>query len=60
MNKDMAQGKAKQVKGKMDEEMGKATGNKSREMKGNTEQVTGKLREEYGKVKRSIKKVTKT
>jgi len=51
MNKDMSKGQAKQVKGKMDEEIGKVTGNKSKEIKGKTEQVAGKIQKGYGKAK---------
>ncbi len=56
MNKDIAEGKVKQVKGKMKEEIGKATGDESMEIEGQTEHLTGHIQEEYGKIKQSVKK----
>jgi uncharacterized protein YjbJ (UPF0337 family) len=38
----------KQVKGKVKEEAGKLTGNKTREIKGKGEQSAGKVQEQYG------------
>ncbi len=58
MNKDIAKGKLKQVKGIVKEEVGKVTGDNSTEIQGKTEQVAGKIQVEYGKVKRSIKEAT--
>ena len=37
MNKDIAKGKLKQVKGKVKEESGKLTGNESQEIRGKAE-----------------------
>jgi uncharacterized protein YjbJ (UPF0337 family) len=46
----------KKVKGKVKEEVGKATGDKSMEIRGKTGQMAGKGQEQYGKAKRNIKK----
>ena len=56
MNKDIDEGEAKQVKGKVREEAGKAADDTSMEMDGAAEQVLGKIQEEWGKAKRDIKK----
>ncbi len=52
MNQDEVKGKGKQITGKVREEIGKATGDKSEQVKGKIEQVGGKVQEEIGKAKR--------
>jgi uncharacterized protein YjbJ (UPF0337 family) len=56
MADNITKGKRNQLKGKVREEFGKLTGNKSQESRGKREQVAGKVQEQYGKVKRNIKK----
>jgi uncharacterized protein YjbJ (UPF0337 family) len=56
MKKEVEKGKAKQVEGKILEDVGKATGNKSDQVKGKLGQIAGKLEENYGKAKSNIKK----
>ena len=56
MKKEVEKGKAKQVEGKILEDVGKATGNKSDQVKGKLGQIVGKLEENYGKAKSNIKK----
>jgi uncharacterized protein YjbJ (UPF0337 family) len=53
---NITKGKWNQIKGKVREESGKLTGNKSQEIRGKGEQAAGKVREQYGKAKRNIKK----
>ena len=56
MKKEVEKGKAKQVEGKILEDVGKATGNMSDQVKGKLGQIAGKLEENYGKAKSNIKK----
>jgi uncharacterized protein YjbJ (UPF0337 family) len=56
MADDIKKGKLHQVKGKVKEETGKLTGNKTHEIKGKVENAAGKVQEQYGKTKRDIKK----
>jgi uncharacterized protein YjbJ (UPF0337 family) len=49
MNKNEAEGKGKQIKGKVREEVGKLTDNKKEQIKGKVEQAQGKAREAVGK-----------
>ena len=52
MNDDEINGKIEKTKGKVREEIGKITGDKSEQIKGKVEQVKGKVQEEIGKAKR--------
>jgi uncharacterized protein YjbJ (UPF0337 family) len=56
MNKDQVKGVAQKVKGKLNEAVGKATGNKSREIKGDLQQVAGGIRQSFGNAKARIRK----
>ena len=56
MKKEVEKGKAKQVEGKIMEDVGKATGNKSDQVKGKLGQIIGKLEESYGKARSNMKK----
>jgi len=56
MDKDEVKGKGKQIKGRVREEVGKLTDNKTEQIKGKIEQVEGKVQEEIGKIKRKAKK----
>ena len=56
MKKEVEKGKEKQVEGKIMEDVGKATGNKSDQVNGKLGQIVGKLEETYGKARSNIKK----
>jgi len=56
MDRDNIAGKGKQIKGKVREGMGKATGNKKQVLIGKADQATGKVQEEYGKAKDTLRK----
>jgi uncharacterized protein YjbJ (UPF0337 family) len=55
MNKDQVKGAAENVKGKINEAVGKATGDKSRELKGDLQQGAGEVRKAYGDAKEAAK-----
>jgi uncharacterized protein YjbJ (UPF0337 family) len=54
MNKDEIEGKGKQIKGQIREEVGKLTGNKTEQLEGKIEQVEGDVQEGIGKIKRKL------
>lgn len=56
MNKDQVKGKAKNIGGKIQEEVGKAVGSSEQQAKGLSKQVEGKVQEAYGDVKEEIVK----
>jgi uncharacterized protein YjbJ (UPF0337 family) len=56
MNKDQVKGKAKDIGGKIQEEVGKAVGSSEQQAKGLSKQVEGKVQEKYGDVKEEIVK----
>jgi len=51
MNKDIAQGNFKQLKGKIKQQWGKLTDDEIDQMEGNAEILAGKLQERYGLAK---------
>ncbi|MBN1193830.1 MAG: CsbD family protein [Methanomicrobiaceae archaeon] len=55
IEEDEIKGKGKQIEGKIREEVGKLTDNKTEQVKGKIEQVEGKVQEEIGKLKRKAK-----
>jgi uncharacterized protein YjbJ (UPF0337 family) len=55
MNKDQVKGAAKDVGGKIQEEVGKLTGNKDQQAKGLANQVEGKAQKGVGNVKEVLK-----
>lgn len=59
MNRDQMKGMTQKVKGKLNEAVGKATGNKSRELKGDLQQVAGGLRESFGDAKARVKRAVR-
>lgn len=59
MNKDQMKGTAENLKGKVNEAVGKATGDKSREMKGDLQQGAGEARKAYGDAKEQANKAAK-
>lgn len=59
MNKDQVKGVAEKAKGKINEVAGKATGNVSREMKGDLQQGAGQARKDMGDAREAAKDQTK-
>ena len=55
MNKDRIQGSAEQVKGKIKEVAGKATGDSKLESEGKAQQVAGKVQNTIGGMKDAVK-----
>jgi uncharacterized protein YjbJ (UPF0337 family) len=56
MNKDQVKGIGLRVKGKLNEAVGKATGNRSQEIKGDLQQAAGGIRQSFGKAKARVRK----
>lgn len=56
MNKDQATGKAKDIAGKVQQQVGKVTGSTSQQVKGLKKQVEGKVQEAVGDLKAVVKK----
>jgi uncharacterized protein YjbJ (UPF0337 family) len=54
MNSDQIKGKAKDIGGKIQEEVGKVTGSSEQQAKGLGNQAAGKVQEKYGDVKDSV------
>ncbi|GAA4033515.1 CsbD family protein [Actimicrobium antarcticum] len=59
MNKDQLKGEAKDIAGKVQEEVGKLTGSKEQQAKGLGKQVEGKAQKGLGDAKEFIKDQTK-
>ncbi|HWJ95369.1 MAG TPA: CsbD family protein [Telluria sp.] len=55
MNDDQIKGKAKDIGGKIQEEVGKAVGSSEQQAKGLANQAEGKVQEKYGDVKDIVK-----
>lgn len=55
MNKDQIKGGANEVAGKIQKEVGKATGNGTQQVKGAAREVAGKVQKTYGDVKEDVK-----
>jgi uncharacterized protein YjbJ (UPF0337 family) len=55
MNKDQAEGVGKQVKGKINEGVGKMTGDKAQEAKGDMQQAAGKVQKGVGDAREDLK-----
>ena len=58
MNADQVKGRIDEEKGKAKKAAGKATGNKDLERKGNIQKASGKIQAGYGDLKDEIKKST--
>jgi uncharacterized protein YjbJ (UPF0337 family) len=56
MNKDRAKGKAKDVAGRIQRQVGEWTGDTEAQVKGAAKQVEGKAQNAWGKAKEAIKK----
>ncbi|MES2316069.1 MAG: CsbD family protein [Pseudomonadota bacterium] len=55
MNKDQVKGKAKDIGGKIQEEVGKVVGSSEQQAKGLSKQVEGKAQEALGDAKEIVK-----
>ena len=55
MNKDQIKGKAKDIGGKIQEEVGKAVGSSEQQAKGLNKQAEGKLQKGVGDAKEAVK-----
>jgi uncharacterized protein YjbJ (UPF0337 family) len=55
MNKDRIQGSAEQIKGKMKEVAGKATGDTKLESEGKVQKIAGKVQNTIGGMKDAVK-----
>jgi uncharacterized protein YjbJ (UPF0337 family) len=55
MNKNQVKGAAKDIAGKVQEEVGILSGNKDQQAKGLNKQISGKAEKAYGDVKAAIK-----
>lgn len=58
MNEDQIKGKAKDIGGKVQEEVGKVVGSSEQQAKGLGKQVEGKVQEKAGDLKDTINKST--
>ncbi len=54
MNKDQVKGRVEQVKGAVKEVAGKATGNKTLEVKGKLDKLSGKIQSGHGDAKQKL------
>ncbi|CAB3803617.1 CsbD family protein [Pararobbsia alpina] len=59
MNRDQMKGTAEKVKGKVNEALGRATGDRKQEVKGDVQQATGEARKKAGDVKDTVKNTTR-
>lgn len=59
MNKDQAKGMGKNASGKVQEAVGKVTGDKTQEAKGLLKQAEGKVQEKLGDAKEALKDASK-
>ncbi|MEO8333208.1 MAG: CsbD family protein [Gallionella sp.] len=59
MNKNQVKGVAKDIAGKVQEEVGKLVGSKEQQVKGLSKQISGKAEKTYGDAKQVIKDAKK-
>lgn len=59
MNKDQVKGAAKDIGGKIQEEVGKLTGSREQQVKGLKNQTEGKVQQHVGNLKEVIKDIKK-
>ena len=57
-NEDQVEGKAKDISGKVKEEVGDLTGNDEMKTEGQADQIEGKVQNAWGDAKESVKKAT--
>ena len=60
MNKDRVEGKAKDVAGRVERQVGEGTGDKEAQVKGAAKQVEGKVQNAWGQAKDAVKKPNTT
>ena len=56
MNNDQVKGKAKDIAGRVERQVGEWTGDKEAEVKGAAKQVEGKVQNAWGNAKEAVKK----
>ncbi len=56
MNNDQVKGKAKDITGRVERQVGEWTGDKEAQVKGAAQQVEGKVQNAWGKAKDAVKK----
>ncbi|PFH30339.1 MULTISPECIES: CsbD family protein [Burkholderia] len=59
MNKDQVKGVAEKAKGKVNEEIDRATGDTKQEVKGDAQQAVGEVQKKYGDAMEAIRKQAK-
>lgn len=59
MNKDQLAGKAKNLSGKIQQDVGKMVGNKNQQAAGIAKQISGTVQEGVGNVKSAVKSLSK-
>jgi uncharacterized protein YjbJ (UPF0337 family) len=59
MNKDQIKGKIKEVAGEIQEQTGKAIGNKEQQAKGHSREMEGKIQQTAGNIQEAVKDATK-
>lgn len=59
MNQDQVKGSAKELAGKIQEGVGKATGSQEQQAKGLGKQIEGKAEKNFGNLKEAVKDATK-
>lgn len=60
MNKDEVKGKAKDIAGRVERQVGEWTGDEKAQVKGVAKQVEGKVQNAWGKAKDAVKKPSTT
>jgi len=60
MNKDQVKGAAKDIAGKVQEEVGKVTGSKEQQVKGLSKQIAGKAQKSVGDLKQAVEDFKKS
>ena len=60
MNDDQVKGKAKDIAGRVERQVGEWTGDKEAEVKGAAKQVEGKVQNAWGNAKEAVKKPNTT
>ncbi len=60
MNKDEVKGKAKDIAGRVERQVGEWTGDEKAQVKGAAKQVEGKVQNAWGKAKDAVKKPSTT
>ena len=59
MNQDQVKGNAKELAGKIQEGIGKATGSEEQQIKGLGKQIEGKAEKNFGNLKEAVKDAAK-